>query len=208
MSKWAKNDWKWLGERIVEACLNEINIRNKQAFYFAGDEQKNYFENKILSKLIATFAPQTIQMHWTNSDKFYERTLCISSLPRERFLLRDFSKAEYFRYDFFPFCYWYKSELVELAKTFCDQKFIEQYVREENIHLDTGQSFSYKELEWAFKENDSASIIGSLKQPQIYERWYNYTSSQQKLLAKLWALDKETRWKAQTPRLLDLNLNR
>lgn len=117
-----------------------------------------------------------------------EKHLIISSINKNKYeFIRDYPK--YFNPDLAPFADTFRSEILISLSTFMP---INSLAIMDSLHK-TG--FSWRIIEWAYRQNYLNGIIESDKDPTSSNLWVSYNMDQKRVIAKISQLEKTTRHK-------------
>jgi hypothetical protein len=100
--------------------------------------------------------------------------------------------------DILPFRNFNKSEIEEFYKVYINTD-LEKLVLEKTPKISdivNNYDFTYEELEWADRLNETSSILINEIDPSKDPKWFTYTSRQKKVIAKIHQIEKQTRFKA------------
>ena len=221
-----KNDWLKIIDNIYIKTLEELKKRNDDQIVIA----TNYFQDRIFYDLLK-FKDKNFNIVSKNELTYFndisnyicnnflfpsnrKKYLFCSAMSRNRFeIIRDFDKATYNKVDFFPFISLFDSD-IENILNICSNENIkninESFKKiKHNKYYYINEKFTAEELEWAQIQDLRNNIISSkTSDPTKHYSWHSYSAQQQQLIARLWAIEKETAWKIQPPTMLQLEINR
>lgn len=212
---WQKNDWLLITNHFAEKLRNELKINKANSFivelthHFSSFFFSAFCELYSINIEIITSLELNDYKSWNlksinncldlNPSPYIPlclylcgktaHTLNVITCSREEFYLtRSFDMVDYELADLAPCSDFFISDMVEICKFANIQ--IPECFNEEILQAEN--------LRWANMENVKFEIVSSDIDPTKNPRWLGYTASQQKLIAKIWSVEKETRYKIRT----------
>lgn len=184
---------KWMKD-----CLSSAGKEGYYIYYFYDElPDANLLENICKKARIPyeSFLFDELNLYLAVKRAKKTNSLITSSVNRSKYrLIRDYPK--YFNPDVAPLADLFRSEIAQLLGYFGEAELLKDLIESKNIATQA----SWKNLEWADREDAITKIIINNNDPVTNHKWSLYNMDQKRLIARMNQLETMTRHK-QNPNL-------